>query len=53
MFFPEYFMQFAHPVLFIESVDLSAQEVLNFPFVMEMVLAEQHLSPQISESDPG
>lgn len=30
MFFPEYFMQFVHPVLFIESVDLSAQEILSF-----------------------
>lgn len=51
MFFPEYFRQFAHPVLFIRSVDLGAQEILIFPFVMEAVFTEQHLSLQILETD--
>lgn len=43
MFFPEYFMQFAHPVLFIESMDLSTPEILNFPFMMEVVLSSTFL----------
>lgn len=43
-------MQFVHPVLFIGSVDLSAQEILDFPFVMESVFTEQHVSLPVSET---
>lgn len=51
MLFPEYFLWFAHPVLVIESMDLSAQEILDFLFMMEMVFTEQHLCLQILETD--
>lgn len=50
MLFPEYFLWFVHPLLVIESMDLSAQEILDFPFVMEMVFTEQHLCLQILET---
>lgn len=50
MLFPEYVLWFAHPVLVIESTYLSAQEILDFPFVMEMIFTEQHLCLQILET---
>lgn len=53
MFLPEYFTGFVHPGLFMERVDLRAREILNFPLVMETVLTEQSLSPQIPETDSG
>lgn len=46
-FFPGYFRQLAHPVLFIGSVDLSSLETLNFPCVVGMVFTEQHLCPHV------
>lgn len=44
-------MQFVHPALFIENVDLSTEEILNFSFMTEAEFTEQHHALHVSETD--
>lgn len=44
-------MQFVHPALFIENVDLSTEEILNLSFMTEMGFTEQHHALRVSETD--